>query len=150
MVQAESSLRYYRKECPVTGELSPVDVFDRLIRGVSEGRWHELADLYAEDAVVDMPMDPRRTRVEGREAVRRHFAAAADGWFELRAHHIMVHVTTDPEVVIAEFQYDGLNRANAKTFTVANVQVLRIRDGLIVASRDYHDHAGFAAARSAH
>jgi ketosteroid isomerase-like protein len=133
----------------VTGDPSPTEVFDRLIRGISEGRWHELADLYAEDVVVDMPMDPRRTRIEGREAVRRHFAAAADGWCELRAHHIIVHATTDPEVVIAEFEYDGLNRTRGNTFTVANVQLLRVRDGRIVASRDYHDHAGFAAARKA-
>jgi ketosteroid isomerase-like protein len=107
-----------------------------------------LADLYAEDVVVEMPMDPHRTRIDGREAVRRRFAAAAEGLFELRAHDVIVHATTDPEVVIAEFEYDGLNRATGKTFTVANVQVLRVRGGRIVASRDYHDHRGFAAART--
>src|SRR5262245_24172646 len=83
IVQAESSLRYYRKESPMTGELSPTEVFDRLIQGISEGRWHQLADLYAEDVVVDMPMDTRRTRIEGKEAVRRHFSAAANGSLEL-------------------------------------------------------------------
>jgi uncharacterized protein len=129
------------------GSPSPAEVFSRLIAGISEGRWHELADLYAEDVVVEMPMDPQRTRIEGRAAVRRHFAAAADGSFELRAHDVMVHVTSDPEVVIAEFEYDGLNRTTGKKFTVANVQVLRVRGGRIVASRDYHDHRGFAAAR---
>jgi uncharacterized protein len=129
------------------GSPSPAEVFARLIAGISEGRWHELADLYADDVVVEMPMDPHRTRIEGREAVRRHFAAAADGWFELHAHDVMVHATTDPEVVIAEFEYDGLNRTTGKKFTVTNVQVLRVRGGRIVASRDYHDHRGFAAAR---
>jgi ketosteroid isomerase-like protein len=29
---------------------------------------------------------------------------------------------------------------------VANVQIFRIRDGEIVASRDFHDHAAFGAA----
>jgi ketosteroid isomerase-like protein len=130
------------------GSPGPAEVFGRLITGISEGRWHELADLYAEDVVVEMPMDPRRTRTDGREAVRQRFAAAADGWFELRAHDVIVHATTDPEVVIAEFEYDGLNRTTGKKFTVANVQVLRVRGGRIVASRDYHDHRGFAAART--
>jgi ketosteroid isomerase-like protein len=130
------------------GSPSPAEVFGRLITGISEGRWHELADLYAEDVVVEMPMDPHRTRIDGREAVRQRFAAAADGWFELRAHDVIVHATTDPEVVIAEFEYDGLNRTTGKKFTVANVQVLRVRGGRIVASRDYHDHRGFAAART--
>jgi len=130
------------------GSPSPAEVFGRLITGISEGRWHELADLYAEDVVVEMPMDPHLTRIDGREAVRQRFAAAADGWFELRAHDVIVHATTDPEVVIAEFEYDGLNRTTGKKFTVANVQVLRVRGGRIVASRDYHDHRGFAAART--
>jgi len=130
------------------GSPSPAEVFGRLITGISEGRWHELADLYAEDVVVEMPMDPHRTRIDGREAVRQRFAAAADGWFELWAHDVIVHATTDPEVVIAEFEYDGLNRTTGKKFTVANVQVLRVRGGRIVASRDYHDHRGFAAART--
>ena len=130
------------------GSPSPAEVFARLITGISEGRWHDLADLYAEDVVVEMPMDPHRTRIDGREAVRQRFAAAADGWFELRAHDVIVHATTDPEVVIAEFEYDGLNRTTGKKFTVANVQVLRVRGGRIVASRDYHDHRGFAAART--
>jgi len=130
------------------GSPSPAEVFGRLITGISEGRWHELADLYAEDVLVEMPMDPHRTRIDGREAVRQRFAAAADGWFELRAHDVIVHATTDPEVVIAEFEYDGLNRTTGKKFTVANVQVLRVRGGRIVASRDYHDHRGFAAART--
>jgi len=130
------------------GSPRPAEVFGRLITGISEGRWHELADLYAEDVVVEMPMDPHRTRIDGREAVRQRFAAAADGWFELRAHDVIVHATTDPEVVIAEFEYDCLNRTTGKKFTVANVQVLRVRGGRIVASRDYHDHRGFAAART--
>ena len=97
------------------GSPGPAEVFGRLIAGISEGRWHELADLYAEDVVVEMPIYPHRIRIEGGEAVRRHFAAAADGWFELRAHDVIVHVTTDPEVVIAEFEYDGLNRTTVST-----------------------------------
>jgi ketosteroid isomerase-like protein len=136
-------------EQPAAAAPGPAEVFGRLIDGIGEGRWHELADLYTEDAVVEMPMDPRRTRIEGREAVRQHFAAAASGWFELRAHHVIVHATTDPEVVIAEFEYEGRNRTTGTTFNVANVQVLRVRGGRIVATRDYHDHRGFAAARTA-
>jgi ketosteroid isomerase-like protein len=129
----------------VAEESSPTEVFRRLIEGIGEGHWPQLADLYAEDAVVDMPMHPQRVHIEGRSAVRQHFAAAARGPVALRPHHVVVHTTTDPEVIVAEFEYDGVNRATGKKFTVANVQVLRVRDGLIVATRDYHDHAGMAA-----
>jgi uncharacterized protein len=130
--------------------MTPSEVFARLIDGISTDRWQDLADLYAEDVVIRMPMDaPDRAPIEGREAVRQRFEAAAGGPFRLRARDVVVHTTGDPEVVIAEFTYDGVFRPSGRTFSVANVQVLRVRDGLIVASRDYHDHHGFAVAATA-
>ena len=126
--------------------LSAREVFDRLITGISESRWQDLADLYAEDAVVDQPfMAPEPARIHGRERVRAHFLAAVGGPLELSARNLVVHETGDPEVVIAEFDYDVRNTATRRESTVANVQVLRVRDGLIVATRDYHDHLRLAA-----
>jgi ketosteroid isomerase-like protein len=125
---------------------SPREIFDRLLTGIGDGRWTDLADLYAEDAVVDQPfMAPRRVRLNGREEVRAHFAAAAGGPLTIRPHHVLVHVTDDPEVIVAEFDYDVRNTATQRESTVANIQVLRVRDGLIVATRDYHDHLRLAA-----
>jgi uncharacterized protein len=126
--------------------LSAREVFDRLITGISESRWQDLADLYAEDAVVDQPfMVPQPRRMHGREQVRAHFTAAVGGPLELRARNVVVHETSDPEVVIAEFDYDVRNTVTSRQSTVANVQVLRVRDGLIVATRDYHDSLRIAA-----
>jgi ketosteroid isomerase-like protein len=124
---------------------SPRAVFERLIQGISAGRWTDLADLYAEDAVVDQPLvsaAPRR--IEGREMIRAHFTGAAGMDLSLVAHDIVVHETADPEVVIAEFDYDITGPEG--TVTAANIQVLRVRDGLIHATRDYHDHLAIAKA----
>ena len=41
--------------------------------------------------------------------------------------------------------YDVRNTATGRRPTMANVQVLRVRDGLIVATRDCHDHLRLAA-----
>ena len=118
-------------------------MFERLSRGISEGRWHELADLYAEDTVVDQPFLPGgHGHIEGREAIRAHFAGAPAMGVHLAARDVVVHETADPEVVIAEYTYDITVGEN--TATTANIQVLRVRDGLIVESRDYHDHAAMA------
>ncbi|HEY3007350.1 MAG TPA: nuclear transport factor 2 family protein [Micromonosporaceae bacterium] len=125
--------------------MAPREVFDRLVRGIAEERWDELPDLYAEDAVVDQPFAPNTSRLEGREALRKHFAMAA-GRVRLRTHNIVVHDTIDPEVIIAEFDYDGLALETGRSFRASNIQVLRVRDGRIVESRDYHDHAALAAA----
>ncbi|GAA4586433.1 ketosteroid isomerase-like protein [Actinoplanes octamycinicus] len=119
---------------------TPREVFARLSGGIGRGEWDTLGELYAPDAVVTMPFDPRRTRLRGRDEVARHFAAAAALPITLSPDNVRVHETADPEVIVAEYDYAGPD------FRMANVQVLRIRDGLIVESRDYHDHAAIAAA----
>lgn len=124
---------------------SPRRVFEQLIRGISDGRWADLADLYAEDAVVAQPFAiPPTAPLVGREAIRAHFAGATATGIRLRARDVVVHETTDPEVVVAEFTYDV--DAGRGTHSAANIQVLRVRDGLIRETRDYHDHLTLARA----
>jgi ketosteroid isomerase-like protein len=126
--------------------VTPREVFERLIGGVTHRRWDELPDLYAEDAVVVHPFATQAGPLVGREALRRHFAAGATLDVEMTARDVVVHETTDPEVIIAEFAYAGRVTTTGRTFTVPNIFVLRVRDGLIVESRDYADHLTFAAA----
>ena len=54
--------------------------------------------------------------------------------------HIVVHETSDPEVIVAEWDYDGLVTTTNRSFQVSNIRVSRVRNGQIVASRDYHNH----------
>jgi uncharacterized protein len=127
---------------------SPRDVIERLIQGISAGKWLELHELYAEDAVVEYPfaLPSGPARLAGRSAISRYFAAVARLPLDLKAHHIMLHETRDPEVVIAEYDYDGLVTTTGHSFQVSNIQVSRVRDGQIVSSRDYHDHPVLADA----
>jgi ketosteroid isomerase-like protein len=63
----------------------------------------------------------------------------------LRGFHatdIVIHDTTDPEVIVAEFTYRG--DGDHGPFAVPCVFILRVRDGQIIASRDYTDHLSFA------
>jgi ketosteroid isomerase-like protein len=122
-------------------------VLERLLDGISRQDWAGLADLYAENVVVEIPFaTPAPIRIEGREQVARHFADASGVPLKFRVENLVVHETADPEVVVAEFDYDGLVTTTGHAFTVPNVQVLRVRGGRIVASRDYHHHAAMAAA----
>jgi uncharacterized protein len=125
---------------------TPREVFEQLITGIGEGRWEELGALYAEDAVVDQPlMAPEPLRITGRAQIAAHFAGAARMGFRVQPRNIVVHTTGDPEVVIAEFDYDVPVDGAPAPLTAANVQVLRIRDGQIVQTRDYHDHLRLAS-----
>ena len=124
--------------------MSPTHVFESLLAGIGEGRWSELADLYAPDAVVEQPMmPPRRLRIEGRDEVRRHFEAAAGGGSPSTRP---TWSFTEPSTRSSSSRSSTTTSAMPmRTTTSANIQVMRIRDGLIVASRDYHDHLRFAA-----
>jgi uncharacterized protein len=124
--------------------MTPREVFEKLSAGISSDDWSRLHELYAADAVVDMPFAlPAPVRIHGREEVRRHFAMNGQVGISLHADAVRVHETADPEVVIAEFDYDG-RAPSGRTFRVSNIQVLRVRDGLIVETRDYHNHAALA------
>jgi len=126
---------------------TPREVYLRFLDLVGRDRWSELADLYAEDAVVEQPYArPEPRRILGREALRARFAIADELPIRLRPVDVAVHETGDPEVIVAEFDYDVLLAATGeRRLRTANVIVLRIRDGRIVRSRDFHDTEAIGA-----
>ncbi|MFC6879206.1 nuclear transport factor 2 family protein [Actinomadura yumaensis] len=125
---------------------APRAVFQRLIDGVTGRRYAELPLLYAEDAVVTHPFAAPASRLVGRAGLRAHFARVPELPIEMRARDVVVHETADPEVIVAEFAYEGRVTTTGRAFTVPNIFVMRVRDGLIVESRDYAHHAAFAEA----
>lgn len=127
--------------------MEPEAVIRALVDGVAQRRWDDLPALYSEDAVVEHPMAPiGLPPLHGRDELRRHFQRAPVEGLAFTAENLVVHRTADPEVVVGEFEYCGRNAAGAP-FRIRNVFVTRIRDGLIVESRDYADHLAFARAR---
>jgi len=120
----------------------PTDVFHRLIDGVCRlvagdaSQAAELAALYAESTRVEHPMALGDTPLLTRDDLRRHFAPAdMTPIADYRTADVVVHQTTDPEVIVAEFRY--LGSVGGRSFQVPCVFVMRVRDGEIVESRDY-------------
>lgn len=113
-----------------------------------EAQLDQLASLYAERTDVRHPFAPGggpvlRTRAD----LRRHFALApsrAEGIQRFDPVVLHVHRTADPEVVVTEYRYEG--SAADRPVSITNILVTRVRDGMIVESRDYADH--IAAARA--
>jgi len=129
----------------VSEPVSPRQVVEALMMGISDQKWHELDGLYADDAVVEYPFAlPAPRTLQGRDAIRNYFAAAAALPLRLRTRNMVVHETVDPEVVVAEWDYEGLVTTTGRSFQVSNVQVSTVRSGKIVASRDYHNHVVLA------
>lgn len=125
--------------------LSPGEVVEALMQGISTGAWKELHTWFSDDAVVEYPFAlPSPTRLEGKEAIKKYFAAVSAYPMKLTMRDMVVHETSDPEVVVAEWDYDGLVTTTGHAFRVSNITVTRVRNGKIVASSDYHNHAVLA------
>ena len=124
--------------------LSSRAVFDRFLAASVENRWDDLADCYAEDVTIEMPFTlpgvPRLTH--GREELRRRFHSAAAMRRVVRADNVVVHETTDPAVLVAEF--DLHQEIRGEDFVVTYVLVMTVKDGLVTYSRDYTDTAAAA------
>lgn len=128
---------------------SPREVFLALVNGVAEGRWKDLPDLYAEQTHVVHPFDPlRAAALRTRDELREHFRPTETGpRLDRRATNITIHETTDPEVIVAEFEYQGTVAETGEPFSLPGIFVLRVRDGEIISSRDYFDHVTAARVR---
>ena len=123
---------------------TPSEVVRRLIEGVAAERFSELARLYAKETDVTHPFNasvkPLRTRGE----LEKHFAAMATAQARLPKRDVIdlvIHQTTDPELVVAEFAYRWNLQEPIK---VGCVLVARVRAGEIVESRDYFDPSALA------
>jgi ketosteroid isomerase-like protein len=121
---------------------TPTETFHALIRGVSDGPHSELADLYADVCDVVHPFHPERApALRSREELHAHFSLPADApKIDRTPVDVRVHETADPEVVVGEFAYDCLLVDTGVRYRVPCVFIMRVRDGLIVESRDYIDH----------
>ena len=123
----------------------PKQVVQALMQGISDGTWTNLHALFSDDAIIEYPFAlPIRTQLNGLEAIKKYFAAISAYPLKLQMRNMVVHETQDPEVVVAEWDYDGLVTTTGHTFQVSNITVTTVRDGKIVASRDYHNHAVLA------
>jgi len=129
---------------------TPREVFLKLVNGVCDGD-PNLAELYAEKTDVSHPFDPAGSPpLTSRDALREHFNGPPGAVYprlERRVVDVVVHETADPEVIVAEFAYEGRNVESGVEFRMPGIFVLRVRDGKIVESRDYLDHVSGYKAR---
>ncbi len=129
--------------------LSPREVFLGVLHGVCDRRLDDLPAYYAEHTDVRHPFDPQRApALRTRDELREHFARGLAATPEIRRkpRNIRIHETTDPEVVIGEFDYHSTVVETGETFDMPAIFVMRVRDGEIVESRDYADHLTVAKA----
>ena len=98
------------------------------------------ADLFAEDGTHELPFAPPGVPkfLRGREKIREYLTSITATPLEITEFHgVTVHETTDPEVIIVEYEARGIVVSTGRGYSIPYVQLLRARDGEIVTWRDY-------------
>jgi uncharacterized protein len=124
---------------------SPREVFLALVNGIAAGNPDGLPELYAEEIDVVHPFDPMHgAPLRSRDELRKRMEQFAAGPRpRRRVGNVTIHETTDPEVIVAEFEYQGTTEGG-EPYALPAIFVMRVRNGEIVSSRDYHDHLASA------
>ena len=125
---------------PETGPVRTArETVELLLRTAVSGTRDQMADLYAPDVAVEIPFAPDGIAAvtNGRETMRARMNAAASFFTFDSVSDVTLHETADPEVVIVEYRIHGHLFSSGKPFSLTFVMVTRVRDGLIVWSRDY-------------
>jgi ketosteroid isomerase-like protein len=122
---------------------APRQVLEGFHRAMLHKSADELAGLFAVDAVYEFPLlNPSRPeRYRSREDLHAGFRAA---WERVPVRidefrNVVVHETTDPEVIVSEQEAVATVLTNGRTFALPFLLVIRVRDGRIVHLRDYSD-----------
>lgn len=94
----------------------------------------------APDGYMEWPYRPAGVpaRLQGRDEIRRFLTAAATGFISFdEFRDMVVHETTDPEVIIVEYEAHGTVVPTGAPFRQTVIAVFRVRDGEVVSYRDY-------------
>ena len=122
---------------------TPADVLARRSRLILSGDADGFAAVFAPDAVIESSFaGPPGTplRLAGQEAIREYSRRVMASPLRLEDFEVAkLYQTEDPEVVITEMRATGTVTTTGRSFTTTSVQIIRIRDGHIVHSRDFAD-----------
>jgi ketosteroid isomerase-like protein len=123
---------------------TPKEIFDIQHKMVLNFDVEQQADLFAEDGVWEFPLAKpgSKVKLEGRDAIREWSIDAARkaqqaGRRLLKYDELVIHDTSDPEVIVVEFDLHGEVSHTGEKYRRSYIQVLRVRDGKIVSLRDY-------------
>jgi len=123
--------------------VTPADVLALRSQLILNGDADAFAALFAPDAVIESSFaGPPGTplRLAGQEAIREDSRRGMDSPLRLEDFEVAkLYQTEDPEVVITEMRATGTVTTTGRSFTTTSVQIIRIRDGHIVHSRDFAD-----------
>ena len=127
------------------------DVVEQLLRAGRDMDIETMVNLMAPDGYIEWPYRPPGVpgRLEGRADIRKYLTEAAQGFIRFDEYrNVVLHETTDPEVVIVEYDAHGTVVATGAPFEQTVIAVIRVRAGQVLSYRDYINPLPLAEALS--
>jgi ketosteroid isomerase-like protein len=127
------------------------EVVERMLSASQAMDVDEIVALMAPDGYLEWPYRPAGVpaRIQGREQIREYLTGAAKAPIRFHEYRdLVVHETTDPEVIIVEYEAHGSVTTTGDPYRQSIIAVYRVRGGQIVALRDYLDPLALAQARA--
>jgi hypothetical protein len=119
---------------------TPREVVGQLLRAGREMDVETLVGLMAPDGYIEWPYRPPDVpaRLQGRAEIHRHLTEMATAFIRFDEYRdVVMHETTDPEVIIVEYEAYGTVVTTGAPFHQTVIAVLRVREGQILSYRDY-------------
>jgi ketosteroid isomerase-like protein len=119
---------------------TPREIVERLLRAGRQLDIETVVGLMAPDGYIEWPYRPPGVpaRLQGRTEIHSYLTEVAKAFIRFDEYRdVVVHETTDPEVIIVEYEAHGTVITTGAPFQQTVIAVFRIRSGQILSYRDY-------------
>ena len=115
--------------------------FTAIMDAITAGEYETLGALVTEDLHFDLPYGPSfmPNPVEGREAWMANTTQTFAMFSSFVQHVDEVYELVDPDMLIAEYHSDAVVTHNGNEYRNRYIGVLRFRDGLVCAWKEFHN-----------
>jgi len=116
------------------------EVVEQMLRAGRDMDVETVVGLMAPDGCIEWPYRPAGVpaRLQGRAEISGFLTESANGFVRFDEYrNVVVHETTDPEVVIVEYNAVGTVLDTGAPFRQTVIAVFRVRNDLVLSYRDY-------------
>ncbi|WP_248961817.1 nuclear transport factor 2 family protein [Sphaerisporangium perillae] len=116
------------------------EIVGQMLRAGRELDIETFVGLMAPDGYIEWPYRPSGApaRLRGRTEIHRHLTEAAKALIRFDEYrNVVMHETTDPEVIIVEYEAHGTVVPTGAPFHQTVIAVFRVQNGQILSYRDY-------------
>jgi ketosteroid isomerase-like protein len=124
----------------VTMTVTSREIVEEVLRAGLALDIETVVGLMAPDGYIEWPYRPPGVpaRLQDRTEIRRHLTETAKGFITFDEYsNVVMHETTDPEVIIVEYEAHGTVVTTGAPFEQTVIAVFRVQNGQILSYRDY-------------